>query len=36
MKLHANAALSLKGRRGLCRQVVERQRTVTQAAVSVP
>jgi transposase InsO family protein len=32
MKLHANAALSLKGRRELCRQVVERERTLTQAA----
>ena len=32
MKLHANAALSLKGRRELCRQVVENERTLTQAA----
>ena len=32
MKLHANAALSLNGRRELCRQVVERERTLTQAA----
>jgi hypothetical protein len=32
MDLHANAALSLKGRRGLCREVVERRRTLTQAA----
>ena len=32
MKLHANAALSLKGRRELCRHVVERERTLTQAA----
>jgi transposase InsO family protein len=32
MKLHANAALSLKGRRELCRQVIEEERTLTQAA----
>ena len=32
MNLHANAALSLKGRRELCRRVVERERTVAQAA----
>ncbi len=32
MKLHANAALSLKGRRELSRQVVEQERTLTQAA----
>jgi transposase len=32
MKLHANAALSLKGRRELCRQVIETERTLTQAA----
>ena len=32
MNLHANAALSLKGRRELCRVVVERERTVAQAA----
>src|SRR5690348_7841798 len=32
MNLHANAALSLKGRRELCRAVVERERTLTQAA----
>ena len=32
MKLHANAALSLKGRRELCRQVLEGERTLTQAA----
>ena len=32
MNLHANAALSLKGRRELCRDVVERERTLTQAA----
>jgi transposase InsO family protein len=32
MNLHANAALSLKGRRELCRVVVEGERTLTQAA----
>jgi transposase InsO family protein len=32
MKLHANAALSLKGRRQLCRRIVEQQWTLTQAA----
>jgi transposase len=32
MKLHANAALSLKGRRELCRRVIERERTLTEAA----
>jgi transposase len=32
MNLHANAALSLKGRRELCRVVVQRERTLTQAA----
>ena len=32
MKLHANAALSLKARRQLCRRVVEEGRTVTEAA----
>ena len=32
MNLHANAALSLKGRRELCLAVVERERTVAQAA----
>ena len=32
MNLHANAALSLKGRRGLCLAVVERERTLAQAA----
>jgi hypothetical protein len=32
MNLHANAALSLKGRRELCRAVVQRERTLTQAA----
>jgi transposase InsO family protein len=34
MKLHANAALSLKGRRELCRRVVERERTLTEAAAA--
>jgi transposase InsO family protein len=34
MKLHANAALSLKGRRELCRRVVEGERTLTEAAVA--
>ena len=32
MNLHTNAALSLKGRRELCLAVVERERTLTQAA----
>jgi hypothetical protein len=32
MKLHANAALSLKGRRELVRRVVSGERTLTQAA----
>jgi transposase InsO family protein len=32
MKLHANAALSLKGRRDLCRRVVSGERTVSEAA----
>ena len=32
MKLHANAALSLNGRRELCRRVVDRGRTVSEAA----
>jgi transposase InsO family protein len=32
MKLHANAALSLKGRRGLCRRVMSGEWTLTQAA----
>jgi transposase InsO family protein len=32
MNLHRNAALSLKGRRELCRRVVERERTVIEAA----
>jgi transposase InsO family protein len=34
MKLHANAALSLKGRRELCRRVVEGERTLSEAAVA--
>jgi hypothetical protein len=29
MKLHANAALSLKGRRELARRVIEGERTLT-------
>src|SRR5579859_4846714 len=32
MKLHANAALSLKGRRELCRRVVSGERTLSEAA----
>ena len=32
MKLHANAALSLKGRRQLCWRVLEGERTLTEAA----
>ena len=32
MKLHANAPLSLKGRRELCGRVVSWQRTLTEAA----
>ena len=32
MQLHANSALSLKGRRQLCRRVVDEQWTLTQAA----
>jgi len=32
MNLHANSALSLKGRRELCLDVVERERTLAQAA----
>jgi transposase InsO family protein len=32
MRLHANAALSLKGRRELCRRIVEGERTLTEAA----
>lgn len=35
MHLHANAALSLKGRRELCLAVVDRERTVTAAAEAV-
>jgi transposase InsO family protein len=34
MKLHANAALSLKGRRELCRRVVSGERTVSEAAAA--
>jgi transposase InsO family protein len=34
MNLHANAALSLKGRRELCRRVVEGERTVSEAAAA--
>jgi transposase InsO family protein len=34
MKLHANAALSLKGRRELCRHVVEQKWTVSEAAAA--
>jgi transposase InsO family protein len=34
MKLHANAALSLKGRRQLCRRVLEQGWTVTEAAAA--
>jgi hypothetical protein len=34
MKLHANAALSLKGRRALCRRVVAGERTLTEAAAA--
>ena len=34
MKLHANAALSLKGRRELCRRVVAGERTVSEAAAA--
>ena len=36
MNLPANAALSLKGRRGLCLAVVERERTLPQAAEPTP
>ena len=32
MRLHANAALSLKGRRELCRRVVDGERTLSEAA----
>ena len=34
MKLHANAALSLKGRRHLCQRVLEEGWTVTEAAAA--
>jgi transposase InsO family protein len=34
MKLHANAALSLKGRRELCRRVVSGERTVSEVAAA--
>jgi transposase InsO family protein len=34
MNLHANAALSLKGRRELCRRVVEHRWTLTEAAAA--
>jgi leucine-zipper of insertion element IS481 len=34
MKLHRNAALSLKGRRELCRRVVEGKRTSSEAAAA--
>jgi transposase len=34
MNLHANAALSLKGRRELCRRVVLGERTVSEAAAA--
>jgi transposase InsO family protein len=34
MKLHANAALSLKGRRSLCRAALEEERTLTEAAAA--
>ena len=34
MNLHANAALSLKGRRELCRRVVEGERTLGEAAAA--
>ena len=36
MNLHANAALCLKGRRGFCLAVVERERTLAQAAEPTP
>ena len=32
MKLHANAALSLKGRRELCRKYLSGERTLSEAA----
>ncbi len=34
MNLHANAALSLKGRRELCLQVIAEERTLTQASAA--
>ena len=34
MRLHANAALSLKGRRELCRRVVDGERTLSDAAAA--
>ena len=34
MNLHRNAALSLKGRRDLCRRVVEGERTLSEAAAA--
>jgi transposase InsO family protein len=34
MNLHANAALSLKGRRELCRRVVDGERTLSEAAAA--
>ena len=34
MKLHANAALGLKGRRDLCRRVVSGERMVSEAAAA--
>ena len=34
MKLHANAALSLKGRRELCRRVISGERTLSEAAAA--
>ena len=34
MNLHRNAALSLKGRRDLCRRVIEGGRTVIEAAAA--
>ncbi len=32
MNLHRNAALSLKGRRQLCRRVIEAERTLSEPA----
>jgi transposase len=34
MNLHRNAALSMKGRRELCRRVVEGERTLSEAAAA--